>query len=84
MYRIYMIEDDEGMFEVSKSLGEKYELQFFGVTNFRNVLEGFSNIDPHLIIMDIGLPSFDGYYWCKKIREIKYSGNGKIRRFQMQ
>lgn len=70
MYRIYMIEDDNGIFEVVKSRSEKYELQFFGVKNFRNVLEEFSAIDPHLAIMDIGLPSFDGYYWCRKIREI--------------
>lgn len=70
MYRIYMVEDDSGIFEVVKSRGEKYELQFFGVKNFRNILEEFSDIEPHLIIMDIGLPSFDGYHWCRKIREI--------------
>lgn len=70
MYRIYMVEDDNGIFEVVKSRGKKYELQFFGVKNFRNILEEFSEIEPHLVIMDIGLPSFDGYYWCRKIREI--------------
>ncbi len=70
MYRIYMVEDDNGIFEVVKSRGGKYELQFFGVKNFRNILEEFSDIEPHLVIMDIGLPFFDGYYWCRKIREI--------------
>lgn len=70
MYRIYMVEDDNGIFDVVKNRGEKYELQFFGVKNFRNILEEFSEIEPHLVIMDIGLPSFDGYHWCRKIREI--------------
>lgn len=70
MYKIYMIEDDEGIFEASKKHGEKYDLQFIGVNNFRKITEEFKEINPHLVIMDIGLPSFDGYYWCSKIREI--------------
>lgn len=70
MYRIYMIEDDEGIFEVSKHHGKRFELDFYGVQNFRNIIEEFAKIKPHLVIMDIGLPSFDGYHWCRKIREI--------------
>ena len=70
MYKIYMIEDDEGIFEASKKHGEKYELEFIGVNNFRKITDEFRKIQPHLVIMDIGLPSFDGYYWCSKIREI--------------
>ncbi|MEE3451072.1 MAG: response regulator transcription factor [Acutalibacteraceae bacterium] len=70
MYKIYMIEDDEGIFEASKKHGEKYDLKFVGVNNFRKIIEEFKQIQPHLVIMDIGLPSFDGYYWCTKIREI--------------
>ena len=70
MYKIYMIEDDEGIFEASKKHGEKYELEFIGVNNFRKITDEFREIQPHLVIMDIGLPSFDGYYWCSKIREI--------------
>ena len=70
MYKIYMVEDDEGIFEASKKRGEKYDLQFIGVNNFRRITEEFREIQPHLVIMDIGLPSFDGYYWCSKIREL--------------
>ena len=70
MYKIYMIEDDEGIFEASKKHVEKYELEFIGVNNFRKITDEFKEIQPHLVIMDIGLPSFDGYYWCSKIREI--------------
>lgn len=70
MYRIFMIEDDNGIFEAVKTRAEKWELQVFGVKNFRNVLAEFSEIQPHLVIMDIGLPAFDGYHWCTKIRKI--------------
>lgn len=69
MYKIYMIEDNEGIFEASKKYGEKYDLQFINVDNFRKITEEFTEIQPHLVIMDIGLPAFDGYYWCSKIRE---------------
>ena len=69
MYKIYMIEDNEGIFEASKKYGEKYDLQFINVNNFRKITEEFTEIQRHLVIMDIGLPAFDGYYWCSKIRE---------------
>ena len=70
MYRIYMIEDDSGIFEVLKSNGEKWGLQFFSVKNFQNILAEFNEIQPHLVIMDISLPYYDGYRWCVKIRKI--------------
>lgn len=70
MYRIFMIEDDNGILDAVKNRGEKWELQIFGVRNFRNILSEFSEIQPHLVIMDIGLPSYDGYHWCMEIRKI--------------
>ena len=70
MYRIYMVEDDNGILEAVKSRGEKWELEVFGVKNFRKVLAEFSEIQPHLVIMDIGLPAFDGYHWCAELRKI--------------
>ncbi len=70
MYRIYMIEDDQGILEAVKSKGKKWELQIAGVGNFRKILSEFSELQPHLVIMDIGLPAFDGYYWCTEIRKV--------------
>ena len=70
MYRIFMIEDDDGILEAVKSKGERWGLQIFGVKNFRNILAEFSELQPHLVIMDIGLPTFDGYYWCRELRKL--------------
>lgn len=70
MYRIYMIEDDQGILEAVKSRGAKWELQISGVRNFRKILSEFSELQPHLVIMDIGLPAFDGYHWCTELRKI--------------
>lgn len=70
MYRVYMIEDDQGILEAVKNKGERWELSILGVKNFRNILQEFSKIQPHLVIMDIGLPAFDGYHWCMEIRRV--------------
>lgn len=70
MYRVFMIEDDQGILEAVKSKGERWELSIVGVKNFRNILREFSEIQPHLVIMDIGLPAFDGYHWCMELRRV--------------
>ncbi|MBQ9210549.1 MAG: response regulator transcription factor [Clostridia bacterium] len=70
MYRVFMIEDDTGIFEAVKEGGSKWDLQFFGVKNFRNVISEFSEVQPHLVVVDIGLPYFDGYHWCAEIRKM--------------
>jgi DNA-binding response OmpR family regulator len=49
---------------------EKWQFETFGTTDFHQVLLDFKTEDPQLILLDINLPVFDGYYWCQKIREI--------------
>ena len=40
------------------------------VENFENVLDDFIQYKPDLVLLDIHLPFFDGYYWCQEIRKI--------------
>ncbi|MCM1257916.1 MAG: response regulator transcription factor [Roseburia sp.] len=70
MYRIFMVEDDRGILDAIKGRGEKWELEILEVKNFRKILEEFAQMQPHLVIMDIGLPAFDGYHWCREIRKL--------------
>ena len=70
MYRIFMIEDDEGILNAVKKRCEKWEMEVSGVANYREILTEFVKKQPHLVIMDIGLPAFDGYHWCREIRRI--------------
>ncbi|MDO4943051.1 MAG: response regulator transcription factor [Lachnospiraceae bacterium] len=70
MYRMFMIEDDQGILEAVRNRGEQWELEIIAVKNFRNILSEFSEIQPHLVIMDIGLPFFNGYHWCTEIRKV--------------
>jgi len=70
MYRIYMIEDDRGILDAVKAKAEKWELEVTGVNNFREIPREFAKIQPHLVILDITLPAFDGYHWCRELRRI--------------
>ena len=70
MYRILIIEDDPGIAGAIQKQAEMWGLDAFCVTEFRNVLSAFSQYDPHLVLLDITLPFFDGYHWCGEIRKI--------------
>ena len=70
MYRILLVEDDRGIAEAIEEQAKMWNLEVHCVQNFRNIMEEFSQVDPHLVLLDIGLPFFDGYYWCNQIRRV--------------
>lgn len=70
MYRILIIEDDPGIASAVAAQMKMWELDVHCVCNFRNVMEEFAEYAPHLILLDISLPFFNGYYWCGEIRKI--------------
>lgn len=70
MYRLLIIEDDKGIAEAIKAQAEMWDLKVCCVQNFRNVMSEFAEFDPHIILLDITLPFFDGYHWCSEIRKV--------------
>lgn len=70
MYRILIVEDDRGIADAIKTQAQMWDLQVQCVQNFRNVLEEFSAFDPHLVLLDITLPFFNGYHWCSQLRQV--------------
>lgn len=68
MYKILIVEDDGTITAVLKRTLEKWNYQVFAVEDFGGVLEQFEQISPDLVLMDISLPYFDGFYWCAQIR----------------
>lgn len=70
MYRLLIIEDDRGIAQAIKKQAEMWDLQVKCAENFRNILTEFSEYDPHLILLDISLPFFNGYHWCSEIRKV--------------
>ncbi|OAS14667.1 response regulator transcription factor [Paenibacillus oryzisoli] len=70
MYRIMMVEDDEKIRRIVADTLIKWQYDVVEVTQFDQVLKEFQQTDPHLILLDINLPVFDGYYWCQQIRAV--------------
>ena len=70
MYRILIVEDDLGIAMAIKKQIESWDLEARCVEDFRNVRAEFSEYAPHLILMDISLPFFNGYHWCSEIRKV--------------
>ena len=70
MYRILIVEDEEGIAQAVKAQAELWGLEAECVRDFRNIMTAFAEYAPHLVLMDIGLPFFNGYHWCGEIRKI--------------
>lgn len=70
MFKIMIVEDEENIRTLLAQALEKWQFATTEVTNFDQVLENFNEEQPHLVLLDINLPVFDGFYWCQKIREI--------------
>ncbi|WPC40087.1 response regulator transcription factor [Clostridium sp. JS66] len=70
MYKIMTVEDDLRLCEEIQEALLKWGFNPVKVKNFEDILNEFVQNKPELVIMDINLPCFDGFYWCQKIREI--------------
>lgn len=70
MHKILLVEDDEIIRQQVKQLLEQWGYEVVAVEDFMDVLGIFVESDPHLILMDIGLPLYNGYHWCQEIRKV--------------
>lgn len=69
MQRILIIEDDPKIAEHLQAYIQKYGFASFIVDDFDHVMEHFQKYKLDLVLLDINLPSYDGYYWCRQIRK---------------
>ena len=69
-YRILIIEDDKGIAEAVAAGLEGWGMEPRSVRDFHDVMKEFAQAQPHLVLIDIGLPFMDGYHWCSEIRRI--------------
>lgn len=70
MYKVLIVEDDRGIADAIQNQAEMWGLNAMCVQNFHNVMEEFATFDPHLVLLDITLPFFNGYHWCSQIRQV--------------
>ena len=68
MYRILIVEDDRGIAGAIQGAAAAWGFDARSTENFRDVAGEFAAFQPHLVLMDFGLPFFDGYHWCREIR----------------
>ena len=68
LFKLLVVEDDITLFHEIKDrlLGWSYDV--YGISDFSQVMQEFTVIKPDLVIIDIQLPKFDGFHWCRIIR----------------
>ena len=69
MYRILIVEDDRDIAQAVREQAQAWNFDARCVQDFRNVMAEFARFDPHLVLLDVSLPFFNGYHWCSEIRK---------------
>ncbi|WP_164217470.1 response regulator transcription factor [Virgibacillus sp. YIM 98842] len=67
---IFIIEDDSLLLEALNEGLSQWSYEVSSPSNFSNVMEDFAVHQPHLVMIDIQLPKFDGFHWCREIRAV--------------
>lgn len=68
-HRIYIVEDDYKIANLLAETLRKYQYDVAIVENFELVVEECVAFNPHMVLLDINLPTYDGYYWCRQLRQ---------------
>ncbi|CAI8720330.1 DNA-binding response regulator [Priestia megaterium] len=68
--KILIVEDDDKIYELVKEKFEQWSFEVAGVEDFQKVMEVFIAESPELVILDVNLPVYDGFYWCQQIRTV--------------
>lgn len=68
--KIFIVEDDQVIANKIKQYLGRWNYESLIVKDFQNVLSELVTFDPQLVLLDITLPFFDGYYWCSEIRKL--------------
>ena len=70
MYKIFLVEDDPGIAKGIAQLAESWGLAVHIAPNYACILTELIDTAPQLVILDITLPLYDGFYWCREIRKV--------------
>lgn len=69
MYRIFIAEDDSGIANALKTHLESWGFEVRCAEDFSDVLSEYLDFDPQLVLLDVSLPFYNGFYWCGEIRK---------------
>ena len=66
--KILLIEDDQSIFEIVQQRLQQWGFTVKGVKDFQAVMDDYRTFAPNLVVIDIQLPAYDGFHWCREIR----------------
>lgn len=69
-YRIFIVEDDANIASAMAMHLSSWGFETSCAQDFHDILPQFAAFGPHLVLMDVMLPFFNGYHWCSEIRKI--------------
>lgn len=68
-HRIFIVEDDPKIASLLAETLRKYQYEVETATDFERIVEQCLLFSPHMVLLDINLPAYDGYYWCRQLRQ---------------
>lgn len=69
-YKIFLVEDDSALAGSIKNHLESWGYEVFIPRDLKQVIKDFKETNPHAVLLDVMLPFYDGYYWCREIRKL--------------
>ena len=69
MYKLFIVEDDPVIAQSVKAQAEVWDLEVRLAEDFHAVMDEFTDFLPHIVLLDISLPFYNGYHWCREIRK---------------
>lgn len=70
MHKVLIVEDDSVIANAIVKHIKTWGCEAMCVKDFQNVISEFIEYAPQLVLLDISLPFFNGYYWCNEIRKV--------------
>lgn len=70
MSRIMIVEDDQVIARAIKKHLESWDFEVHCAEDFQKILSEFAELQPELVLLDISLPFYNGFYWCTEIRKL--------------
>ena len=70
MYKVFIAEDDDGIAGAIAERLTAWDFEVFRSENYRDILSDFEEFSPHIVLLDISLPFYNGFHWCGEIRRV--------------
>jgi two-component system OmpR family response regulator len=69
-FKVMIVEDDPAVRELTADALARWEFRVLAPDPGEDLVAFFGHENPHLVVLDVGLPRFDGFEWCSRIRAI--------------